>query len=312
MAGYQDRVTAVHRQLLARGHIEPVVAVEAGHGRWHAGPVDLPAEIGSVTKLFTGLLLAALAERGTVNLDSPITRYLPAGTPVAAGVEAITMEALASHQAGLPRLPPNLPGPRLSLRPPRDPYATFDEAQLLAALAETRIRGSGVRYSNFGVGLLGYLLGRADGTDYATSLHRRVLVPLGLSSASFDDTPLRQGHHRRRPVPPWHLASLAGAGGLHCSARDLLQFLATVRDGTGPLAGPIAETLRPRSTGPGPIVGLGWFMLGSGALLLHDGGTGGSRCEVRIERASGVCVVVIGDARRGTPKAAAQLLNPRR
>ena len=79
-----------------------------------------------------------------------------------------------------------------------------------------------VRYSNFGVGLLGMLLGRATGVGYEQALMTHVITPLGLGSTSFEDTPLHQGHHRGKPVAPWHLAAMAGAGGLRAPANDLL------------------------------------------------------------------------------------------
>lgn len=193
----------------------------------------------------------------------------------------------------------------------------MDESRLLAALAETQVRGepgqARVSYSNYGGGLLGHLLGRAAGTGYGPALVEHVLTPLGIAEQTdMTDRDLRQGHARRKPVPPWHLAALAGAGALRAPAADLLTFLEAVRDGSGPLAGAIAETLGPRGKLGRMQIGLGWFIIGDGDLLMHNGGTGGSRSEVRVERHSGTCVVVLGDTRRGTPQAAASLLNPLR
>lgn len=313
---WPDRVRAAADLLAAKGHIDPVVAVSTPDGRFCAGDATIPAEIGSVTKLFTALLLAELARIGAVALDDRVSQHLPPGTELASGVHAITLEHLASHRSGLPRLPPGLMRRSLGRSAMADPYAHIDDAQLVASLASVRVRGrpgeASVRYSNYGAGLLGFLLGRAVGSDYASALSEHVLAPLHLQSASFADEPLRQGRYRRRPVPPWHLAALAGAGGLHASAQDLLTFLEAVRDGTGPLAPAIAETLRPR-IGRGRVrVCLGWFAVGDGDLLMHDGGTLGARSEVRVERRSGTAVVVLGDGRRGTPRAATMLLNPRR
>jgi CubicO group peptidase (beta-lactamase class C family) len=168
-----------------------------------------------------------------------------------------------------------------------------------------------VRYSDFGVALLGQLLGRGTGLGYEQALMARVITPLGMGSTSFDDAPLHQGHHRGKPVAPWHMASMAPAGGLRAPANDLLRFLEAVRDGGGPLDAAIAETLRPRSEQGRLGVGLGWFLLGDGDVLMHDGGTLGARSEVRLERHSGTGVVVLGDNRRGTARAAGMLLNPR-
>ena len=272
-------------------------------------------EIGSVTKVFTSLLLAELARTGDVRLEDTVADHLPEGTRLSRGVAAITLEHLACHRSGLPRLPPGVMARGMSRTALADPYADIDEDRLLAALAQTRVRGTPgqapVRYSNYGVGLLGMLLGRATGGGYEQALITRVLEPLGLRSASFEDTPLHQGHHRGRPVAPWHLAAMAGAGGLRASASDLLGFLEAVRDGGGPLEQAIAETLKPRSAQGRLRVGLGWFLLGDGDVLMHDGGTLGSRSEVRLERHSATAVVVVGDGRRGTARAAGMLLNPR-
>lgn len=305
-------VEEAHSFLLRKGHVDPIVALGLPEGDRIAGDGALPAEIGSITKVFTGLLLAVLAAEGVVRLDDPVPAHLPPGTPLAPGVGGITLEHLASHRSGLPRLPPGLSAMPWSA--PTDPYAAFDEDRVIASLAVTKVHGTPgltrVRYSNYGAGLLGLLLGRAAGQDYRACLTERVLVPMGLTSTSFADSPLRQGHYRGRPVGPWHLAALAGAGGLRASAGDLLAFGRIVADPAEPWTATIAQTLRPR-TDRGPIrPGLGWFLMGGGQVLMHDGGTLGSRTEIRIERRSGRCVVVLGDARRGTPRAAAMLLDP--
>ena len=314
-ADWDTRVERAHGRLVRAGHVDPIVAASTATGRFVAGDGNLRSEIGSVTKLFTALLLARMAEQGFVALTDRVGDLLPPGTPLGDGVARIPLESLACHRSGLPRLPPGLQ--RVTLHPSAliDPYAELDESRLLAALAETRVAGepgqARVSYSNYGAGLLGHLLGRAAGTGFEPALVDHVLTPLGIAEQTdLTDRDLRQGHARRKPVPPWHLAALAGAGGLRAPAADLLTFLEKVRDGSGPLAGAIVETRRPRGKMGAMQIGLGWLMMGDGDLLLHNGGTGGARSEVRIERHSGTCVVVLGDARRGTPQAAAALLNP--
>ncbi len=311
---WPERVGTAHQYLVDRGHVDPIVAVSTPEDRYCAGDADARCEIGSVTKVFTSLLLAELARTRVVRLDDTVGDHVPDGTRLARGVPGITFEHLACHRSGLPRLPPGVMTRSLSRTALADPYADIDEDRLLAALARTRVRGTPgqapVRYSNFGVGLLGMLLGRATGVGYEQALMTHVITPLGLDSTSFEDTPLHQGHHRGKPVGPWHLAAMAGAGGLRAPANDLLTFLETVRDGGGPLEDAIQETLRPRSERGRLGVGLGWFLLGDGDVLMHDGGTLGARSEVRLERHSGTAVVVLGDGRRGTARAAGMLLNP--
>jgi serine-type D-Ala-D-Ala carboxypeptidase/endopeptidase len=314
---WDRRVASAAGYLVKKGHVDPVVAVDCADGRFTAGDIQQRWEIGSITKVLTALLLAQLARRGVVSLGDPITRFLPAGTALAPGLERVTLEHLASHRSGLPRLPPGLGGGLAMLRrAPADPYAGFDADRLVASLAEAQLKGTpgdtGVRYSNYGAGLLGYLLGLARGAGYESALTGEVLGPLDMASSTFGDESLRAGRHRGKEVGPWHLAALAGAGGLRSPAADLLTFAAAVASADSPLAAAIAETLRPRgSMGPAKI-GLGWFMLGDGALLMHDGGTAGARTEIRVERHSRTAVVILGDGRGGTARAAGMLLDPRR
>jgi len=203
--------------------------------------------------------------------------------------------------------------PGFSAKAARDPYAHIDADALYRALANTKLKGrpglTKMRYSNFGVGLLGHALGLATGTGYQQGLHDVVLEQLGLTSTDFTDDNLHQGRHRKRPVAPWHLNELAGAGGLRSNAADVRTFLEAVRDQDGPLAEAIKQTLIPRSQGR-MSVGLGWFILNDGQLLMHNGGTLGARTEVRLERRTGLGVVVFGDSRRGTGATAAKLLSP--
>lgn len=140
-------------------------------------------EIGSVTKAFTGLLLADMVERGEVKLDDPVVKYLPPGAVVPErNGKAITLLDLATHTSGLPRLPDNMPS-----ADPRNPYADYTEAQLdsfLKGHGLTRDIGATYEYSNLGVGLLGRALARRGDGDYETVLRQRVLKPLGLTSTA--------------------------------------------------------------------------------------------------------------------------------
>ena len=182
----------------------------AAGGFGGAGPRTI-FQIGSVTKVFTALLLADMAERGEVHLSDPAASYLPGPAPPG----LVTLADLATHTSGLPRLPRDL---FLSaLLHPADPYARYPVARLVRA-ARHALRagspGSPYAYSNFGFGLLGYLLGQAAGTPYETLVTTRICVPLGLSDTTFavpDPRRAAQGHRRGRPVADWRMGALAGA-----------------------------------------------------------------------------------------------------
>ncbi|MGH2715821.1 MAG: serine hydrolase domain-containing protein [Thermoleophilaceae bacterium] len=269
-------------------------------GFWHRGSLpDGPGtifEIGSITKTFTATLLADMAGDGIVALGDPVQRHLPDGVWLPVRGREITLEDLATHRSGLPRLPKGLVWQALT-RDRRDPYASLDEARLAAAIGATRPRrepGRKVAYSNYGMGLLGHVLALRAGTTYERLVRTRICEPLGLVD-TWLDTPeserrrVAAGHTwRGRQAPPWHLASLAGAGGLRSTAADLLAFLRLhAPTSEAPLAVAAAETARPRAIWRKIEIGLGWLIVPPGRrlpsgrtryrLLLHEGGTGGFR-----------------------------------
>ena len=275
-------------------------------------------ELGSVTKVFTGLALALAAVRGEVALDEPVADLLPGvRVPVGWGRRPILLWHLATHLSGLPRLPVGL---LWKLRGDlRDPYAGVDADWLYASLAQTRLRpwrppGRRYRYSNLGMGLLGHALARrvtggsdSRGEDYARMVRERICVPLGLADTVHGDGDGRivQGHSGAgTPVPPWDLAAVAGAGGLRATADDVLTFLDAQlgrAEVTGDLAAAMALTHRVRYAGRKIRVGLAWHVdPGPGAprTYWHDGGTGGGASVAVFAPAHGRAVVILANQAR--------------
>lgn len=244
------------------------------------GPTDR-FELGSLTKTFTALLLADMVARGEVAFADPIDRYLPSGA--AAHVHgSITLEHLATHTSGLPRLPPGL----LRSALPRwrtNPYHAFGPDRVMSALRRVRPRatpGSRVRYSNFGMGLLGVLLAGAADRPFEELLTDRVLRPLGLADTGCAITPQVTGHLRRRPRPPWTIPGLPAAGALRSTARDMLRYLQAHTDPWAtPLAKALTEVSRPRVPVPRADhhLCLVWNLRHRPGhdLLFHSGGTRG-------------------------------------
>ncbi|GAA0371226.1 serine hydrolase domain-containing protein [Streptomyces blastmyceticus] len=264
-------------------------------------------EVGSLTKTFTALLLAELVARGEVHYADPVDRYLPSAVPG----PPITLLHLATHTAGLPRLPPGLIGREARAAWFSNPYAAFTSADLLAALPRTRLHhrpGTRVRYSNYGVGLLGHTLARAAGGDYAELLTERVLAPLGLTDTDCDPyRPQALGHWHGRPRPPWLIPGLPAAGALRSSARDLLRFLLALlapdrADLTGlppSLRAALADVQRPRLALPrtGNRVCLVWNLRPRGGrpLLHHSGGTRGFSAFAGFLPGSGCALAALAD-----------------
>jgi hypothetical protein len=103
-----------------------------------------------------------------LRLDDPVARWLPELAPAPDGIGSITLRQLATHTAGLPRLPTTLGFFLQMLRDPADPYARYTRDDLLADLTKMAPTTPGTfAYSNLGYAVLGLVLERASGRSYA-------------------------------------------------------------------------------------------------------------------------------------------------
>lgn len=259
-------------------------------------------EIGSISKVFTALILADMARKGEIALDAPAETYLPAGTHMPRrGGRQISLRDLATHISGLPRLAGNMPA-----GDPADPYADYTDALMLDFLAHYRLpRDISARfeYSNFGGALLGYLLARAAGEDYETRLRERITGPLGMDDTSVALSADQQARFApgfdplMHPAKPWHSVQ-PGAGGIHSTANDMLKFAAAALDPNSPI-GPamkLALAVRVPSDDPSADQALGWrvaHLSPAREIPLHDGGTGGFRSLLALDPARGTAVIAL-------------------
>jgi len=267
---------------------------------------DSVFEIGSVTKVFTAILLADMVERGKVSLNDPISRYLPKSvkTPTRAGKE-ITLLDLSSQVSGLPRLPDNF-----HPKDPQNPYADYSVEQLYSFISGytlTRDIGAKYEYSNLGVGLLGHILALRAGKDYETLVRTRISRALKMDSTGIKLTPAMQarlaaGHNAGLlPVPNWELPTLAGAGALRSTVNDMLKFVAAnLGLKTSPLLAAMQKTHQMQhETGiPDLEIGLGWHILKKSdtSIVWHNGGTGGYHAFIGFDPKARRGVVVLSNS----------------
>lgn len=264
---------------------------------------DTIFEIGSVTKVFTSLLLADMGQKGEVALTDPVAKYLPAkATMPERGGKAITLEHLATHTSGLPRLPSNF-----APDDPKNPYADYTSSELYAFLSThelARDAGSQYLYSNLGAGLLAHVLALRAGTDLETLLRARVFDPLGMKSTGIRvpaamQVRLATGHDQTlQPAGNWDFSALAGAGAIRSTANDLLTFLAAAM---GLQETPLSKAMvsmtaaRRKTDAPGVDIALGWHVsdVNGREIVWHNGGTGGYRSFVGFDpkRRTGVVVL---------------------
>ena len=288
------------------------------------GPVapDGVFDIGSITKVFTALLLADMARRGQVDLEDPLSRSLPGcvPTPPRDGRE-ITLLDLATHTSGLPPLPRNLRA--RAILHGADPYRGYDVDRLLRALAATRIRqppGSSYRYSNFGFAVLGHALAAVAGVPYERLVVDRVCLPLGLNETMPQLSPAlvarrEKGHGGSgRAVPDWDVAAFGPAGSLRSTMPDMVRFLRVNLDpAPAPLAAALDDAQVPRRRiSAEEEIGLAWHIRRhrGAAVTWHNGGTGGFGSFVAMirERGTGVAVLYNSSPSPAVDEAAFRLL----
>jgi D-alanyl-D-alanine-carboxypeptidase/D-alanyl-D-alanine-endopeptidase len=292
---------------------------DAGDGRPFDG--DSVFEIGSITKVFTALLLADMTRRGEVALTDPVAKYLPPeGRPRAFDGKDITLLDLATYTSGLPRMPGNFrPADR------ENPYADYSVAQLhefVSTFAPLYYPGSHYEYANLGFGLLGHALTLRAGRSYEDLVVSRICAPLGLNDTRITLTPdmrrrLVPGHDTTlQKVANWDLPTLAGAGALRSTANDLMRFLEACqgRRQTS-LSGAFASLLDVRrpADGAGLYVASGWFVQTAHGdeLVWKDGDTGGYATFIGYSARTRVAALLLSNSAGwySTPRLGRHLLN---
>lgn len=287
-----DRAGRHHPRLAAGG-------VLGGRPVDWVGDPDGQFQIGSVTKVFTSLVLATYVVDGALRLEQPVGELLP---DLTGHVTGSTLEQLATHTSGLPRIPREL-WPRAVRRHP-DPYADVDHDFLVRSLARARPTPSRrPRYSNLGVGLLGHALAQWAGTTFDQLVRERVTGPLAMDATGVVPREEAPGHGRRGRALDrvWHADALAGAGLLWSTVRDLQAFLAAQLDPPPDRLGEAVRlTRQPRVPGRRMDQCLGWMRLHGrgGALWWHSGGTAGYRSFVGVGDAPPVAAAVLTASNR--------------
>jgi CubicO group peptidase (beta-lactamase class C family) len=260
-------------------------------------------EIGSITKTFTGALLADAVRRGEVKLDDPVQKFLPASVTIPSkDGKIITLYDLATVSSGLPGMPNNF-APKDRTNPYAD-YTVEQMYQFLNGYTLTRLPGEKYEYSNLGMGLLGHALALRARKSYYDLLAERILKPLGMNDTWILLTPalearMATGHAQKgNPVSVWDIPTLAGAGALRSSVNDMFKYLAANLDSTSKPLGPtLAMTHARQRPGPAPTmpVGLAWHHLVTPAkntIVWHNGGTGGVRPITRVDPGRNVGVIL--------------------
>ncbi len=252
-----------------------------------AARTDAIYEVGSVTKTFTGLLLAQMAEQKEVRLDEPVRLLLPAGVVSASAGSEITLLDLATQRSGLPPMPENISVANLD-----QPYSDYHTADLYAYLRSRGVGNDAHEVSDFGslgFGLLGVALANGAGASYGEALRAEITGPLKMSDMAVklsaeQVSRLAPGHDEGySPAKPWDSDVFAGAIALRSTADDMLTYLVAnlhpeaLPAQPGPAAtlpGAIRESLQVKGQmASGMGIAMGWLYQKETGNYWHNGAT---------------------------------------
>lgn len=259
-------------------------------------------EIGSITKTFTATVLVQMVQEGKVKYDDPISMYLPKEVVNwSSDSLTITLEELATHRSGLPRLPNNhLKGGLFNINNPYKNYSEQDLYDYLKSYTPKPKDKRKVNYSNLGMGLLGNILAMVENSSYEELIQSKITGPLGMNNtyAGFkNDIQLTGYNGFGQSTPAWEFQTLGGAGNIRSCTEDMMQYLLANIEARQPFV----ETHKFRADfGKKSKIGLGWIIFNiedTGLELhFHDGGSGGFRSAILFSEEHQMGVIALANS----------------
>jgi len=278
------------------------------YGETAKGNKQLPTEhtlfeIGSLSKTFTAILLADAVISRKVRLDDPASQYLPDSIPPLAfeGVP-VTLQTLANHTSGIPRMPSNFFPVNFG-----NPYRDYDDKLLFSFYKNfkpTRKPGETYEYSNLAVGTLGVILERINHQDYETLFMRTICQPLHMVETKEylqpkDSVNFAKGYNDLGVFnSQWDFKALAACGSIRSTCSDLLIYArANLGDAPKKLDRAIKLTHTVTFTQGDTKVGLAWHYIhpGKDEVLFHNGGTGGYHSYLGVNLRKKFAVVILSN-----------------
>jgi CubicO group peptidase (beta-lactamase class C family) len=259
-------------------------------------------EIGSITKTFTGLLMAQMAVEGKLDLRDAARDLLPPRSVVRPSGFDVTLLDLATHHSGLPSMPDNA-GPADQ----RESFTDYHASDLYDFIKQHGLEkpaNAGFLYSNLGFAVLGAALANRAGLSYPKLLRRDITEPLGMKDTVIALSPeqrsrFMQGYgYHGRPTAAWDLDAFASAGGIRSSAGDMLTYLeAELHPERTPLSAALVESQRFREYVTGDVrIALAWVYDPGSGVYAHDGATGGFTSYACFDRQRDFAAVVLLNA----------------
>lgn len=270
-------------------------------------------ELGSISKVFTGILLADAVIAKRLNLNQPVGELVPELMENKAVGQAIQLRHLSTHMSGLPRMPINMQPADV-----QNPYADYDRSMMMAflkAIKPIRKPGDKAEYSNLAVGLLGQILAIEADDSYQNLLKKNLTEPLGMNQTIVELSDEQKSHLAPphdgdlRRAKNWDLNAFVGAGGIRSNTSDMQTFITAQLSPPDNQIGKAIE-LAWREQIPSEkgafAMGLGWHIAKDGETRWHSGQTGGYHTAIFIDRRIDAGVILMCNTATGEVDALAE------
>lgn len=260
-------------------------------------------EIGSISKVFTAVLLQTMVRDKLVRLDDPVIKYEPKYSQAFSTIgKEITLKDLMTHQSNLPRDVSNV-----TVQDKMNPFPSYELKDLDHFLSTFQLKQykKKVKYSNVGVGFLGNLLANVLGTNYETAISTQICEPLGLYDTCVNIKDLHRervilSYKKDNIIPSFSAPALPGAGVLKSTLNDMLTFLeANLGLIDHPLQEVLEETHQVQSdikVNSNTVMGLGWMITKDGVTgdmnHWHTGGTIGFNTYIRMNKEKKIGMII--------------------
>ncbi|MDZ4758306.1 MAG: serine hydrolase domain-containing protein [Bacteroidota bacterium] len=265
-------------------------------------------QIGSITKVFTGILLANCINQNIVDASSLLYKFLPDSVPpLTYRGKEITLLDLATHTSALPGEPNNLYLPNTNKY---NPFASYQEADLLTYLKHlelTRPVGKTYEYSNTGYGLLGYILAKQRKTSYDELLVKEICNKLNMNNTR---TILNEEQNKRKVVgyfqgkqtPDFTFTpTFVGVGSIYSDVADMFKFIkANLKPEQTAIAKDIMLAQQPHQIDKTITMGMPWDIDSLTRykvnVLGYSGNTAGASSVIKIVKEKNIGVVVLSNS----------------
>ena len=229
----KENIPAISLAIITEG--DKVDFINLGHfDRTEKQKVDEKSiyQIASLGKTFIGIITNHLMIENVIQLDDPITKYLPfkLSAKRLSKLQSIKIRHLLFHQSGLPR-----DAKAGYKRKDGDAYNyNYTTQNLEKDVCNLKLKSANkFRYSNFGYALLAYILEQATNKTYEQLLSEYIVKPYHLENTSIQLSTQQQKHlvtpyrkdNRNKKTEPWIMGKLAPPSGVYSTTEDLTKLL---------------------------------------------------------------------------------------